>query len=548
LDICHSVFLVSSDSDFYIFRDGRHTASGERLLQAMRASLKAAADERGWMDALLRSGELECALADASVSEAELLSRVTDRCAEILVSSEFRERPELLHLLPLKIHRELTRSTPEGFAYYALHPLRYADVVEGLDEIRDAVVVGIRSIGTTLSAVTAAALRQRGSNVQRFSVRPEGHPFDRVTRWSDAQMQLIRYGVLSEAMFLVVDEGPGLSGSSFLSVAEGLCEAGVAQDRIVLIPGYVPDASRLRAQDAARRWAKFRCLAIGDGRRPQGEWIGAGEWRQQFLGESRWPGSWTNMERAKFLSHDGRVIWKFEGLGQYGDRAREEAEALATAGFGAKVVADAYGFVGYECLRGRPAAKQELSPERIRRIAEYCAFRAAKFHRQLTTAQQDDFATMVRVNFEREFGNRLDDALTEFKFVTPITCDAKMAPHEWFLDENGQFLKLDATAHGDDHFFPGPCDVAWDLAGAIVEWGIGAEARDRLLHEYHALSGDHATGRIENYLLAYSVFRFAWCKMAAAAMIGTADGERLLRDYRRYRGYAERIAAISAGG
>lgn len=546
LDICHPVSLVSSDSDFYIFRDGRCPESGERLLDALRSSLMRAADERGWMDALLRSGELECALADAGVAEAELLGRVTDRCAEILVSSEFRERPELLDLLPPQIHDELTVATPEGFAYYALHPLRYADVVDDLGEVRDSVVVGIRSIGTTLSAVTAAALRQRGSKVQRFSVRPEGHPFDRVTRWSDGQMHVIRPGELSEAMFLVVDEGPGLSGSSFLSVAEALCATGVAHDRIVLIPSYAPDTSRLRAQDAARRWDKFRCVPIGDGRRPQGEWIGAGEWRQRFRGEERrWPGSWTSMERAKFLSHNGRVFWKFEGLGHYGDRAREEAGALADAGFGAEVVAEAYGFLGYGCLRGRPTAKEELSPERIRRIAEYCAFRAVKFHRPVTTAQQDDFASMARVNFEREFGNRLDDAFTEFKLVTPITCDAKMAPHEWFLTENGQFLKFDATVHGDDHFFPGPCDVAWDLAGAIVEWGMGSEARDRLLQEYHALSGDQATGRIENYLLAYSVFRFAWCKMAAAAMNGTADGKRLLRDYRRYRDYAEKIVANS---
>ncbi len=501
------------------------------------------------MDALLRSGELECALADAdNNSEAELLSRVTDGCAEILVSSEFRERPDLLDLLPAQIHHELTVSTPEGFAYYALHPLRYADVVAGLGEIRDVVVVGIRSIGTTLSAVTAAAARLRGSSVHRFSVRPEGHPFDRVTRWSDGQMQLIRHGVLSEATLLVVDEGPGLSGSSFLSVAEGLCEAGVAQDRIVLISSYVPDASRLRARDAAARWSRFRCVAIGDGRRPDGEWIGAGLWRQRFLDkESSWPGAWTSMERSKFLSHDGRVFRKFEGLGHYGDRAREEAEAVAAAGFGTRIVEDAFGFLGYECLRGRPVAKEELSPQRIQRIAEYCAFRAANFRRQLTTAQKDDFTTMVRVNFEREFGKPLNDAFMEFEVVKPISCDAKMAPHEWFVTEKGRFLKFDATAHGEDHFFPGPCDVAWDLAGVIVEWQMDSEARNRLLDEYHELSGDNVTGRIENYLLAYSVFRFAWCKMAAAAMSGTADEERLLRDYGKYRDGAEKIIAISAG-
>ena len=38
-------------------------------------------------------------------------------------------------------------------------------------------------------------------------------------------------------------------------------------------------------------------------------------------------------------------------------------------------------------------------------------------------------------------------------------------------------MKVDAAAHGDDHGFPGPVDVAWDLAGAVVEWELGGAAR-----------------------------------------------------------------------
>jgi len=35
---------------------------------------------------------------------------------------------------------------------------------------------GIRSIGTTLSAMAAAAARARGISVERITVRPQGHP------------------------------------------------------------------------------------------------------------------------------------------------------------------------------------------------------------------------------------------------------------------------------------------------------------------------------------------------------------------------------------
>ena len=58
-------------------------------------------------------------------------------------------------------------------------------------------------------------------------MRPEGHPFDRILRWSDKQLAWFAKASRADAMFVIVDEGPGLSGSSFLSVAEALCDAGV---------------------------------------------------------------------------------------------------------------------------------------------------------------------------------------------------------------------------------------------------------------------------------------------------------------------------------
>jgi hypothetical protein len=539
---------MSSDCDFYVFREGRRTVSAEQLLFGVRESVSRAADEASWIDALLRCGELECAMEDAGSALAESVGRVTEDCADLLVQSDFRARPELLRGLPQGAHGELTVSTPEGFAYYALHPLRYADAVERLGDICDAVVVGIRSIGVTLSAVTSARLRHGGARVQRFSVRPEGHPFERSVQWNESQLRLIG-DRSSEATFVVVDEGPGLSGSSFLSVAEALCNAGVPEGRIILMSSYAPDSAALRARDATQRWARFRCVAVGDGRRPQGEWIGTGNWRPRFLrDEKEWPGAWTNMERAKFLSGDGQVLWKFEGLGPYGDRARTEAYALDKAGFGVAVVGDVSGFVGYQVLRGRNASPGDLNAERIRRIAAYCTFRGESFRCEVSTEQRRDLETMLRVNFEREFGNQLHGEMAALEVVRPAVCDAKMAAHEWFVTEDGGFLKLDATAHGDDHFFPGPCDVAWDLAGAIVEWKMDSHARGSLLREYRELSGDDASVRTANYVLAYAVFRFAWCRMAAAGMKDTPDEQRLLREYRNYRACAERIVALSSQG
>jgi len=529
---------MATDLKFYVFRDGRKTVPAEHLLGALRGSLRAAKDENGWVDALLRSGELECALDDAGDAQAREIAAITDTCAKKLVSWSYSARPELMTELPLRLAGEVQVSTPEGFAYYALHPRQYADVVERLGALRGAVVVGIRSIGTTLSAVMGAALSGRGSWVKRMTVRPEGHPFDREVKWNVTHLQAICAGIIRNATFVIVDEGPGLSGSSFLSVAEALLKAGVEADKIVLVPSHEVNVAGLRAKDAAARWKRFRCVTVGDGRYPEGEWIGGGEWRKLLGERGEGVGAWKTLERAKFLAPE--VFWKFAGHGAYGAQMRATARSLADAGFAPKIVGDKSGYIGYEFVAGRHASSADLNTERLRTMVAYCAFRSEEFACAASDAQQKDLATMVRVNYEREFGTRLPAALRKLPVVRTMICDAKMAPHEWMLAADGRFLKLDGDSHGDDHFFPGPCDVAWDLVGAMVEWDMDASTREAFAREYVAQTHDNVAPRIRNYVVAYAVFRMAWARTAAAGMRGTAEEERLTREALRHRGFVER--------
>jgi uncharacterized protein YutD len=109
-----------------------------------------------------------------------------------------------------------------------------------------------------------------------------------------------------------------------------------------------------------------------------------------------------------------------------------------------------------------------------------------------------------------------------------------MAPHEWLLTSAGQMLKTDSGSHGDDHFFPGVTDIAWDLAGAIVEWKMEQDQAKIFLEMYHQASGDNAVPRIAEFIKAYSVFRCAYCMMATNAMQGTEEQcrlERVAADY-----------------
>ena len=71
--------------------------------------------------------------------------------------------------------------------------------------------------------------------------------------------------------------------------------------------------------------------------------------------------------------------------------------------------------------------------------------------------------------------------------------------------------------------------IAWDVAGAIVEWELQGELRASFVREYEARSEDAVAERLAPYLLAYTTFRMGWCKMAAVAMQGDYDEALLFR-------------------
>jgi hypothetical protein len=169
-------------------------------------------------------------------------------------------------------------------------------------------------------------------------------------------------------------------------------------------------------------------------------------------------------------------------------------------------------------------------------MADYCAFRARVMHTALPTNVHLD--TMLRFNVKEEFGVELS-AVTELGVLKAVIADGRMAPHKW-IDSDGALMKVDSAIHGDDHFFPGPTDIAWDLAGAIIEWELNSDSAGDFLHCYYRSSGDDAGARISSYLLAYSIFRTAYCKMASASMQGSEEEARLVSEYYRYRSQAQR--------
>lgn len=515
-----------------VFRNGRRRVSGSACKAALAEQLlllRESVSPNQILSALLHAGELECALADLNLP-ATRIEEITDALADRLLNRAPVPDPQPLPALleAIQVPEQLEISAPEGFAFYALHPLAYADVLNEFAALPPRVtVVGIRTIGTTLSAVTAAALKKQGIECTRMTVRPSGHPYNRRMEFSLAGRDLIRREAAAGGMFLVVDEGPGLSGSSFLSVADGLARALVEKKRITLICSHAVDGNGLCAENAGSRWKQFRSVVVpSPTRRPADAqvWIGGGEWRRYFLrDDSMWPSSWVSFERLKYLSGQSREarFYKFAGFGLYGKEVLRREQKIADGGFGPLPLTESDGFASYPFLDGRLMSTADLSESVLARLAAYCAFRACAFATEAT--ELAPLQQMAEHNLQEL---RLD-LRVELHLERPVVPDARMQPHEWLLTPQGQMVKTDSGSHGDDHFFPGATDIAWDLAGAIVEWQMDSSQTEIFLDMYQRASGDDPRTRITDHITAYAVFRCAYCLMAANALQGSEEQQRL---------------------
>jgi hypothetical protein len=547
----------------YVFRHARRIERGRRMLDELAADLRRLDPLRGTvrsravLGALIRAGEIEAAFADeANQPELETpaggAARVTDALADELLLGQAAPLPDAATGPGTSVPDCVRVSPHEGFAYYALHPRAFARMAQqAAAGERKVAVVGIRSIGTTLSAVVAAALRSRGTDAQRITVRPGGHPYARSLALSEGARAWAGRNADAGVLFLVADEGPGFSGSSFLAVGEALVACGIPAQRVVFLCSRAIDPMQLVAVDAAARWSRFRSCAAPAHWALSPEFgrcleLRAGEWRKLvYDAESEWPASWTQLERLKLFSSDRTRLLKFEGLGPYGLDALRRARTLFEAGWGPQPVDEGDGFVSY-ALAGRPLRREELCGRVMASIAQYCADRASLFP-ATSCSNGDELTEMLRANVLTEFGRDLPPAFVP-ALERPIVADARMLPHEWLRSPCGALVKVDAVAHGDDHVFPGPTDIAWDLAGTIVEWQLDDAGRAQFLECYRRASGDDGQPRLGPYVFAYAVFRMAYCKMAAAALGPGGEAARLEADYRGYRAFSCREAARSRFG
>jgi hypothetical protein len=497
------------------------------------------------VDLLIRLGQIESAIGDWLFPQAddEGWTAQTLRRASFAVGHAFRAslsgrydeqrawiarlRGVLDQLAGCQLPRSAGITVPEGYAYYGLYPEMYFEAALSFyQKARPdrAVVIGIRSIGASLSAVVGAALEDLGCELDSWTVRPRGHPFDRTVALAPGLER--RIGEWRGAHFAIVDEGPGLSGSSLTSVAAKLSEMGVPDDRIAFFPSWLPDGAAFRSEAARERWRMHARYAVAfeDVRRfPATTDISGGKWRERFCDGATWPAVQPQHERRKYLGAD--FVARFAGLGRFGRAKLARAERLAAEGFSPEPFGLDNGFLRLRLVRGRTP---EVDRDLLGAMARYMQFLGVQ-PAAAGGASFDELTEMIEVNTAGArslgcFRGAVEDA-------KPVAIDGRMLPHEWLRTESC-YVKTDSLDHHDDHFFPGPQDIAWDLAGACIEWNLD----DRETEYLAARCGDPGlAARLPFYRTAYLAFRIGYVALAREAIAGTADADRFAALERRYR-------------
>ena len=447
--------------------------------------------------------------------------------------------PPMMHRL-----RCGTLKQPEGYAFYALYPEAYAEAARRIALKAPPRVIGIRSIGASLGAVVAASVGARTF----FTLRPVGNPSARELAVSP---ELERELLDGDAHFLIVDEGPGRSGSSFCAVADWLQERGVSLDHVTFLPSHGdepgPEATdahralwRLVDKSVADWGARLPLLLerrvtdlLGELETPLVD-VSAGAWRQKVYGSAAdWPAAAANWDRRKFLARAAGKQWlvKFAGLGTMGRRKLEMARALRAHGLAPEPAGLVHGFL-VECWHGG-AARLQSGEKPIAEIAHYLATRARLFPAEREEgASMQELYVMARRNVALLLGDEAAAGLARWephigsleRRVRRVRTDNRLDRHEWVRLADGRLSKTDGVDHFAAHDLIGAQDLAWDIAGATIEFGLSPLERAVLAAEVGPPVDPEL---LEFLLLAYPAFRAGQCRLAAESTAEAAERQRL---------------------
>ena len=544
-------------------------------------------DHQAVVELLIEFAELESAVTDVFCMERDDLHELLSPLRELSILNGlllYHSWVGKAESLPLTIKRiqnlfekimnlDLPKSicirVSEGFIHYGIFPETYARAAERFHcntQPSRVVCIGIRSIGTALSAVVGSVLQELGSKIDSLTLRPRGHPFDRKILLSDKLEFFLKSLSDKNAYYLVIDEGPGLSGTSLCATAQKLSELGIEDSRIVLFPCWEPDGEDFVSEIAKKRWGlhakystTFEEVWLNSDKlnsvlpSPNIQDISAGNWRSILFQETaQSPAVHHHHEQRKYLSVENGHRWlvKFAGLGRYGRIKRDRLATLASTGTVPPPVGFAHGFLVTPFHNGRPFLPGSvIRKDFIHTIADYLAF----IHHSFSNGERvssDEMLQMIRTNIHEGLGEewvrRIDtmDFRRCFDDSIPVQIDGRMFPHEWICTENG-YIKADSVDHHIDQFFPRTQDSAWDLAGTCIEFGFDRNQKDYLIDRFQSLTKDrYIRWKLPFYSIAYLAFRLGYSSLCSESLGTSEDGIKFTRMSERYRTSLKRLILL----
>jgi hypothetical protein len=535
---------------------------GDHARDRETSALLAAIDDRlaGTHDdlvtAFILAGELAQGIADAelAVRGCDARSRPTDHAMLLLVLlaraidaawrgrelSPDLARAQLVMLANASIPPTVRTKRAEGYAYYAVYPEAYLEAARRAPVVPDH-VIGIRSIGSGLAALVAAAT---GAPLPA-TVRPCGEPFRRELRV--APELVAEWTRDREAVVAIADEGPGLSGSSFGAVAD-LMESHDVHHLLCFPshPGLLGDVASDHHRERWRRLPRYVVTANDLLRERLPVWLeelvgglveplvelSAGSWRSlRYASEDDWPPSFVQQERLKFLARTTTGAWlaRFVGLGEAGEQAFDLARVTSAAGFTPELAGLVHGFLVERWVDARPLDVRAIDRGYlIDRVGRYLALRATRL--AAAGASCPDLIAMMRRNVTLGVGaaraTELADQLAPVA-MKPVQIDGKLHAWEWLVQRDGTLLKADAYDHHASHDLIGCQDIAWDVVGAATE--LDLDAGEELQLAARAGTDPQRLAFLRPCYLAFQLGRAAF-----AADTDAAEAARLRRAAARY--------------
>ena len=452
---------------------------------------------------------------------------------------------------------------PEGFAYYGLFPEQYcaaawAWIAKWRPKVRGTVlVIGVRSVGTTLSAIVSAALESAGMAAERITVRPLGPSFAR-------ELTLEPTVIKDVAAAIVVDEGPGLSGSSMAAVGTALERAGLPRHSIAFICGHdrgpgpkattetrafwktVPSFSMPVASPIFGGRSLHNHLAdeltklLGSSVEPLPE----DDWRKLAYVDTRdWPPSPNQLLAPRFRvrTPTGVIALEFGGTATIDGRtmasqAIAQYEQRTFAGYAPAPIGIVSGYVARHWLEGVALRSRDIEPGLLVSLAHYVtAMAGAPLDTATLAAAQLARASWAYDNLAEALGESAAQraaAYVEAGSVLPLSWtraafEYDLAPQHWMRTRDGAIAKIGGPGHAHGSTVVGIQPVLWDVVSLLIEWNLGrADARAVVGAIERELGASLPRPALRAFMLSYIAFKIGELNLGREGALDAAEAER----------------------